>query len=301
MTHANDTRADAPRTRIALSPELLRRIDAIDGCQGRWIVDCRAIDGDYSFALRPLNDPWPMPDGRYFSQWDGDEQRKHGYGCDSPEMAALYCAETGWRARLLWCSEYLNDDCSWPGGYEAPSIYRSNARVFREDFAEELGRGADGEADGVSLDVRYVTDEMLECLLALEQYPLISEDDHSQLETELQDEAWERWARSEWQDAIRKALEGYCDDDDWDKRADAAVEAISEETLSEWFRSCQDASGEYWFEDGTDQYIRVDKVAKALTYADLRELTGLLLLPPDQQWRREPYPWPGAEPGPLVP
>jgi len=40
-----------------LSPELLRRIDSLSGCQGRWIVDCRALEGDYSYALRSLSEP----------------------------------------------------------------------------------------------------------------------------------------------------------------------------------------------------------------------------------------------------
>ena len=39
-----------------LSPELIRRINAIDGCSGRWLVDCRAVECDYSYALRDLKE-----------------------------------------------------------------------------------------------------------------------------------------------------------------------------------------------------------------------------------------------------
>lgn len=48
-----------------LSPALLARLEALDGCRGRWIVDCRAIEGDRGYALRGLKDAsfWPMPDG----------------------------------------------------------------------------------------------------------------------------------------------------------------------------------------------------------------------------------------------
>lgn len=41
--------------------------------------------------------------------------------------------------------------------------------------------------------------------------------------------------------------------------------------------------------------------AKLLTAEVLGKLTGLQLLAPDQEWRREPYPWPGADPSPLAP
>jgi hypothetical protein len=44
----------------------------------------------------------------------------------------------------------------------------------------EVGYGWNGR--GVVLDVRFVTDEMLETVEALESYPLISDDEHSQLE-----------------------------------------------------------------------------------------------------------------------
>ena len=190
-----------------LSPELIRRINAIDGCSGRWIVDCRAVEGDYYYALRDLKENWPNADGTYYGEADANETTS--YKCGTPESAAAYCASTGWKAKLLWCSTYLNDDCSWPGGYDASSVYRSNARVFRDEFSKELAAGADGDAYGQSLDVRYVTDEILETLAALENYCLLDEDDHSQLESELQDKAWEDWAKSEWRDAVEKALKEY--------------------------------------------------------------------------------------------
>jgi hypothetical protein len=44
----------------------------------------------------------------------------------------------------------------------------------------------------------------------------------------------------------------------------------------------------------------VAKVAKGVDLVDLADLTGLALLPESQQWRREPYPWLGAEPEPLA-
>ena len=284
-----------------LSPELLRRLDAIDGCSGRWLVDCRELEGRGSYALRDFMDNWPNADGTYYREADANETT--GYKCGTPESAAAYCASTGWQSKLLWCSTYLNDDCSWPGGYDAPSVYRSNARVFRDKYSKELAAGADGDADGLSLDIRYVTDEILETLTALESYPLISEDDHSQLESELQEEAWQDWAQSAWRDAVEKALKEYTPEAADDSWAGETLDAVTDldAKLAELFLACQEQTGEYWFEDGTDQYVRIDSVAKAIDRHDLAELTGLPLLATDQQWRTEPYPWPDGSTDPLTP
>jgi len=292
-----------------LSPELLRRIDSLSGCQGRWIVDCRELEGNYSFALRDLQESCLyssllVPQGDDHRCWALYRQETLGLEYTKPtlEDAALYCAHTGWQAHLLFVADRLNDDCSWPGGYDAPSIYRSNARVFRDEFSKELAAGADGDADGVALDVRYLTDGMIETLQALENYPLISEDDHSELELELQDEAWDSWAASDWRRAVEKAIDAVLPEDatlDGDEILDG-IENIDQKLL-ELFHSCCEWTNTYWFEDGTDQWIDLDRVAEALDLHTIRDFTGLQLLSPDQTWRTEPYPWPGSEPAPLLP
>lgn len=286
-----------------LSPALLERIDHLSGCRGRWIVDCRAIEGDSSYALRSLGDSFlmPTPDGeRYWKATPAGDASPYRIG--SPEDAALYCAHTGWQARLLWCSDLLREDCSWPGGYEPSAVYRSNARVFRDQFAKELIL-ADGDADDVSLDVRYVTAEMLETFAGLENYILLDEEDHSDLEADDQQEAWENWAAADWRRLVCRALDAVLPEDataDADDLLDAIPDADS--CLFDLFRACADQAGEYWFEDGdSGQYIRLERVAESLDLADLRELTGLQLLSPDQHWRTEPYPWPDGSTDPLLP
>lgn len=275
------------RSTPRLSSALLERIDAIDGCQGQWLVDNRAIEGDYSFAFRAIGESIPGPDGRY----------------RGPVEAAQYCASTRWAAKLLWQSKYLDDDCSWPGGYDAPSIYRSNARVFRDDFSKELEAGADGDGPGLSLDIRYVTNDMLDCLQSLEQYPLISEDDHSELELELQQEAWESWAASDWRCEVEKRLNELAPDDASAYWADEVLEGIEDcdGKLEALFRACAEHSNTYWQEESDNgQWIDLERVAAAIDAADLRDLTGLQLLTADQRWRLEPYPWPGADASPLL-
>lgn len=294
-----------------LSPALLERIAAVDGCRGRWIVDTRAVDGDYSYALRSLGDPWPTLEGGYWCQWTEAKEPKGGYRHDTPEAAALYCAATGWRCRLLWCSDFLREDCSWPGGYSPSAVYRSNARVFRDTFAAELVR-ADGDGPDVSLDVRFITPEMLETLQALEDYPLISEDDHSALELEDQQEAWDSWAARDWRRLVCAALDAVLPDDfPFDGDDLLSRLAGEDDKLRELFEACRESANEYWEEDGeAGQWVDLERVAGALTFEDLRDLTGLPLVDPaqlereaqwedQQRWRQEPYPWPGAEPLPL--
>jgi hypothetical protein len=291
-----------------LSPELLRRIDSLSGCQGRWIVDCRELEGNYSYALRDLQESClyssllvPVgDDARCWALYRLETLGLERGNNPTPEDAALYCAHTGWQARLLFVADRLNDDCSWPGGYSAPSIYRSNARVFRDQFSKELEAGADGDADGVALDVRYVTDEMLETIESLENYCVLDEDDHSQLELELQQEAWELWAASDWRQLVCQAIDAVLPEGattDGDEILSAMPDEDSK--LAELFHNCCEWTNTYWFEDGTDQWVDLDRVAEALDPHTVRDFTGLQLLSPDQTWRTEPYPWPGAEPAPL--
>jgi len=291
-----------------LSPELLRRIDSLSGCQGRWIVDCRELEGNYSYALRDLQESClyssllvPVgDDARCWALYRLETLGLERGNNPTPEDAALYCAHTGWKSRLLFVADHLNDECSWPGGYNAPSSYRSNARVFRDQFSKELEAGADGDADGVALDVRFVSDEMLETIESLESYCILDEDDHSQLELELQDEAWDLWAASDWRQLVCKAIDAVLPEGattDGDEILSAMPDEDSK--LAELFHNCCEWTNTYWFEDGTDQWVDLDRVAEALDLHTVRDFTGLQLLSPDQTWRTEPYPWPGAEPAPL--
>lgn len=284
-----------------LSPELLRRLDALDGCAGRWIVDCRELEGNSSYALRSLQDSsfWPTEAG---PAWAAVRPEASPYRSGSLEAAAEYCAATGWRSRLLFCSQWLDDDARWPGGYDAPSIIRSNARCFREEHAKALEL-ADGDADGLSLDVRYVNDAMLETLAALESYPLIDDEHHGALELELQEEAWESWGREEFRRELAKRLDAHTpkesDSYSW---GDDVAESLSDESL-QWLFS---ESGESWQEESYGMtshgfWADMSRAAEALPIERLAEATGLPLLPPDQEWRREPYPWPDGSRSPLVP
>jgi len=271
------------------SPALLERFERLAGCRGAWILDLRDAD-NRGYDLHHV------PGYVY------------GVGNLTPAEALQHCVDQRWSGcRLLFSPETLNDDCSWPGGYDAPSHYRSNARVFREDHAKALEL-ADGDADGTALDLRYVTAEMLEAIEALEAYPILDEDDHSQLELDCQAEAWECWTARDWHNAIRDKLAEFAPEsaDFPECWADDQLDAIPDDKLNpqllDLFNACADQTCTYWQEESDGGFwIDVARAAAAVDRQDLVDLTGLPLLPPDQEWRREPYPWPDGSTDSLAP
>jgi protoheme ferro-lyase len=59
---------------------------------------------------------------------------------------------------------------------------------------------------------------------------------------------------------------------------------------------------QYWEEESDGEpWIRLKTVAAAIHRQDLIGLTGLALLHPDQEWRREAYPWPDGSGDALAP
>jgi hypothetical protein len=161
----------------------------------------------------------------------------------------------------------------WPGGYDASSLHRSNNRTFQDVFSKELLL-ADGDADGLSLDVRFITEEMLAEIESLEIYPLLSEDDHSSLEMDDQAEAWESWAQRDFSTALEKRLSLVLDDDD---KAEETIENLSPQSLFSLFYALSDKAGEYWQEEHcSGWWINCAKVAEELSDEELSSLASPL-------------------------
>jgi hypothetical protein len=258
---------------FSLSPALLSRIDRLSGCDGRWIVDCREIEGSYSYALRSLSEQWPYEQEDGHRYWHSLGGVPNLFKLSSPEDAAQYCAATRWRAKLLFSPALLDADCMWPGGYDASSLHRSNNRTFQDVFSKELLL-ADGDADGLSLDVRFITEEMLADIESLEIYPLLSEDDHSSLEMDDQAEAWESWAQRDFSTALEKRLSLVLDDDD---KAEETIENLSPDSLFSLFYALSDKAGEYWQEEHcSGWWIDCEKVAEELSEEELYSLASPL-------------------------
>jgi hypothetical protein len=134
----------------------------------------------------------------------------------------------------------------------------------------------------------------------LESYPVADESHLSELESQEEDEAWERYGESEWRDAIAKQLEQYAPDSADQYWASELAETLTDEQLSaSWSAACE-ADGWHCEHHSDGPCLNIHDAAETLTAGTLSELLGQTILPADQRWRCEPYPWTGAAPAPLL-
>lgn len=133
----------------------------------------------------------------------------------------------------------------------------SNHRVFLEQFKNTKGvhdvyGGYGTFAVAIRADVYESNKEIKEIIDKLNDYPLIDDEDLSNLEVELSDKAWDSWARDDMLDLIRKShpsLENYEADDDFDYL----------------FYQASDEAGEYWeAEQGGSMFIRLENITPYL-------------------------------------
>lgn len=154
MTTQQHSTAAAQRR---ISPALEQRIDALAGCQGHWVL---IWDG--------------VPDTDPSSAWH-----------QSPERHLATCLEQRWRGVSLG---FVPTYCGYSDYNTTGLVGLANYNCMMDPATTpdphgavlRVGYGWNGA--GVVLDVLRVTAEMVEMVEALEQYPLISEDEHSDLE-----------------------------------------------------------------------------------------------------------------------
>lgn len=104
---------------------------------------------------------------------------------------------------------------------------------------------------GIAFHTERTPESIREMLVKLEDYPLVDEDEHSQLEMEAQDEAWENWARADYAGLLEAKFHGEADD-------------VDAEAMFEHFRAAQDKANEYWInESGGSMWIDLKRVVEA--------------------------------------
>jgi hypothetical protein len=151
------------------------------------------------------------------------------------------------------------------GDYCGSTHHIANARYLLQRFSSPELRGCGGGygSQGVIVDPRYLSEELLELLQSLESYPVLCEEELSSYELELQDETWEHTIRREWERALESALSSLLSDEEL---AETTVESLSEESLFSLFSHCAELSNTYWeAETGTNVWIDVDRVAESLS------------------------------------
>jgi hypothetical protein len=139
------------------SPALLDRIDRLAGCSGHWLL---------------IRDGEPERDG--FGDWH-----------QSPDDHLATCLAEHWRGVSLG---FVPTYCGYSDYATTGLVGLSNFRVLTDpastpdphDGILTVGYGWNGA--GVVLDLLRVPADVIETVEALEAYPLISDDDHSQLE-----------------------------------------------------------------------------------------------------------------------
>jgi hypothetical protein len=134
----------------------------------------------------------------------------------------------------------------------------------------------------------------------LADYCVFSDDDLSELEQQDIEESYADWMERDFKALLIDALETYAPADAPLYWADDIISALDDDAVEQQFWK--------WCADDT---IACEHVGDGPSFilpkpadvprAELAQLTGLALLHPDQEWRREPYPWPGATPSPLEP
>lgn len=203
----------------------------------------------------------------------------------SPEEAiSRICERKLWQSMaLLWVPDYCQS-----GDYGGAVHYRSNANVLLSEFSAPECRELYGShgSHGVAIDPRYCSDALLESIESLESYPVLDEDDLSSLEMDLQGEAWENWARSDFSRKLESLLSGLLSESDWENAeewAEQSIESLSEDQLFSLFREGAEASNTYWESQHNDVWIDVERVAESLSGDQL-----LSLLLPSSALQAEP-------------
>ena len=119
----------------------------------------------------------------------------------------------------------------------------------------------------------------------LEDYPLVSEETHSELELEAQGEAWESWAESDFSRAVESMFGADLDFPELVFVPDSEPKAQGrlfetgerpkpenlEDAVRELFETARETANEYWIDEtGGNAWIDLDRVCVAVT-ADMLE------------------------------
>lgn len=194
------------------------------------------------------------------------------------EEVSRICERKLWQSMsLLWVPDYCQS-----GDYGGAVHYLSNARELLSSFSSPECRELYGShgSHGVAIDPRYLSGELLEELQSLESYPVLNEEALSELELELQNEAWENWARSDFSRALEQRLSSVLSDAGWEiaeEWSEQSIESLSDEQLWQLFSDAAEESSTYWESQYNDVYIDIDRVVERM-----REDTLLSVLIPSE-------------------
>ena len=166
---------------------------------------------------------------------------------DSFEPCDNYHIENKAHENIYYCHPYL---CF--GDYDnSCEVERSNHRVFMEMFGSDkdvLERFYHYGAEYIYIRSTTENNEIIECLAALENYPVIDDQDVSLMNMEMFGESWENWIRSDFENMVLKHFD-LCD-----------IE-YEDSDLLEWFNQLTERANIYFeVESGGNGYIDLDRI-----------------------------------------
>jgi hypothetical protein len=191
------------------------------------------------------------------------------------ELLEAFHQKKLWKlASIVWAPSYFQGS-----DYGGSLVELSNLQSFLEDHREKPGvwelSGGWGSF-GLALDVRFLTEELLEELEALESYPLRCEDHLSSLELEEEGKAWESWAASDFREELEKLLEEKLEASEEELEAlEEKLEALPEEKLFQLFQEATEDASLYWETEVISRWIDCRKVAEAVSQEALLEALEL--------------------------
>jgi hypothetical protein len=103
---------------------------------------------------------------------------------------------------------------------KSTAVERSNLRMFLKKFKKcrriKHVSGCCGY-EAIAIDITCINQEIINTLVALDDYPIINDEDHSRMENEMEEEAWESWLKRDFISAIEKKFDAYDSDPDEDE------------------------------------------------------------------------------------
>lgn len=148
------------------------------------------------------------------------------------------------------------------GGSVNESNYKELCAMLEEAHPEDsepvVWARTSGGHGTYGIAVRYgdLDEDIRETLDGLEDYPIINDESHSELEMEQQNEAWERWGVDDLSSAVAKSS-GH---DPYDVK-----NGLDDEEWFEIFRLASEKGSHYWEDQqGAGPYIDMKRVAKTV-------------------------------------
>jgi hypothetical protein len=178
---------------------------------------------------------------------------------------------------LVFCPDYCQGS-----DYGGSLVELSNCDVLAEEhYGKGVWRLYGGHSSfGLAFDVRFLTQEVIESLEALEHYPLASEDRLSELELEKEQEAWESWTSSDFTEELLKLLSSFYQEASEDKlesledkleSLEDKLESLEDEKLYGLFYEARELGNHHWETEHQDRWIDCERVAASVSFSSLLE------------------------------